>query len=312
MKSEEISKLMKRGLVISGGGSKGAFAGGIAEYLLKDCNFKYDIYVGTSTGSLLVPLLSIGEIEKIKAIYTSVTQDQIFSTNPFVISKSNGVIKTRINHFGTIKMFLRGKKTFGESKALFKLIKKIITPEDFKRMLANDAEIFITLSNLSNNKVEYKSLKQCTYNDFCEWIWGSANLVPFMSLLEKDGCEYADGGFADLVPISEAIYQGAEEVDVIVLRTDKERESKKPVRNALELTTRVFDFLLQQISEDDIKIGQLVGKKRMVNLNFYYPPKTLTENSLVFEPELMRKWWRQGRAFAREQNPVCKCIEVGT
>ncbi|MEX2568130.1 MAG: patatin-like phospholipase family protein [Cyclobacteriaceae bacterium] len=308
---------MKRGLVISGGGSKGAFAGGIAEYLLKDCNFKYNIFVGTSTGSLLVPLLSIGEIEKIKSIYTSVTQDQIFSTNPFIITKIDGVLKTRINHFGTIKMFLKGKKTFGESKALFKLIKKIITPQDFERMLVNDAEIYITVSNLSINKVEYKSLKECSYEDFCEWIWASSNMVPFMSLLEKDGFEYADGGFADLVPISEAIYQGANEVDIIVLRTDKLRTDNnsvknKPVRNALELTTRVFDFMLNQISEDDIKIGQLVGIKRKVNLNFYYPPKSLTENSLIFEPEQMRKWWRQGRAFAKEQNPICKCIEVGS
>lgn len=250
--------------------------------------------------------------EKVKTIYTSVTQDCIFSTNPFIISKQNGVYKTRINHFSTIKMFLKGKKTFGESKNLFHLIKKIITPADFDRMKTNTAEIYITVSNLSTNSVEYKRLKDCGYDDFCGWIWASSNLIPFMSLLEKDGCEYADGGFADLVPISEAIYQGANEVDIIVLRTDKEREPNKPVRNALSLTTRVFDFLMQQISDDDIKIGQLVGKKRMVNLNFYYPPKTLTENSLVFEPEEMRKWWRQGRAFAKEQNPVCKCIEVGT
>ncbi|SHN31366.1 Predicted phospholipase, patatin/cPLA2 family [Cyclobacterium lianum] len=301
----------KRGLVISGGGSKGAFGGGIAEYLIRECNYKYDIFVGTSTGSLLVPLLSINEIERIKAIYTSVTQDCIFSTNPFIISKTNGVFKTRINHFSTIKMFLKGKKTFGESKALFKLIKKIITPADFEQMRQNAAEIYITVSNLSTNNVEYKRLKDCDYHDFCEWIWASSNMIPFMSLVEKDGCEYADGGFADLVPISEAIYRGATEVDVIVLKARAGREMKRPVRNALELTTRAFDFMLDQISSDDIKIGELLSKKRKVKLNFYYPPAVLTENSLIFDPYQMKKWWRQGKRFAREQNPVCKCIEVG-
>ncbi|MBD3627803.1 patatin-like phospholipase family protein [Cyclobacterium sp.] len=301
----------KRALVISGGGSKGAFGGGIAEYLIRDCNYKYDIFVGTSTGSLLVPLLSIDEIEKIKAIYTSVTQDCIFSTNPFIISKKNGVFKTRINHFSTIKMFLKGKKTFGESKALFKLIKKIITPGDFERMQQNTAEIYITVSNLSNNTVEYKRLKDCEYHDFCEWIWASSNMIPFMSLMEKDGCEYADGGFADLVPISEAIYRGATEIDVIVLKARAGREMKRPVRNALELTTRAFDFMLDQISSDDIKIGELLSKRKRVTLNFYYPPAVLTENSLIFDPYQMKKWWRQGKRFAKEQNPVCKCIEVG-
>ena len=135
----------KRALVISGGGSKGAFGGGIAEYLIRECNFNYDIFVGTSTGSLLVPLLSIDEIEKIRAIYTTVTQDSIFSSNPFIVYKDRGVYKTRINHFGIIKMFLRGKKTFGESKNLFKLIKKIITPSDFERMKNNTAEVYVTV-----------------------------------------------------------------------------------------------------------------------------------------------------------------------
>ena len=301
----------KRALVISGGGSKGAFGGGIAEYLIRECNFDYDIFVGTSTGSLLVPLLSINEIEKIRAIYTSVTQDSIFSTNPFIVYKDRGVFKTRINHFGTIKMFLKGKKTFGESKNLFKLIKKIITPADFERMQNNKAEVYVTVSNLSTNTVEYKRLKDCAYIDFCEWIWASSNIVPFMSLLEKDGCEYADGGFADLVPISEAIYRGATEIDVIVLKARAGRELKRPVRNALELTTRAFDFMLDQISSDDIKIGELLSHKREVKLNFYYPPAALTENSLIFDPYQMKKWWRQGKNFAREQNPVCKCIEVG-
>jgi len=37
-----------RALVISGGGSKGAYAGGIAEYLICEAGKKYDIFVGTS------------------------------------------------------------------------------------------------------------------------------------------------------------------------------------------------------------------------------------------------------------------------
>ena len=46
-----------KALVISGGGSKGAFAGGVAQYLIKDLGYNYDLYLGTSTGSLLVPHL---------------------------------------------------------------------------------------------------------------------------------------------------------------------------------------------------------------------------------------------------------------
>ena len=301
-----------KALVISGGGSKGAFAGGIAEYLIRDCGHHYGLFLGTSTGSLLVPLLSIGEIDKIKSIYTSVRQDQIFSTCPLIISSKNGVYKTRINHLGIVKMFLKGKKTFGESKNLRRLITEIINEEDFEKMKRNPADVLVTLSNLSTNKVEYKRLKDYSYEDYCDWIWGSANFVPFMSLLEKNGCEYADGGFADLVPISEAIYRGAEEIDVIVLKTDQVMEKKKPLRNALELTVRTFDFMLDQISNDDIRIGKLEGGRRQVKINFFRPQNLLTENSLIFEPELMNKWWEEGYEYAKLNHPECKCMDVGS
>ena len=76
-----------RALVISGGGSKGAFAGGVAQYLIEVKGKKYDIFLGTSTGSLLIPHLAAGNIEKIYDIYTNVTQKTIFSINPFVVKK---------------------------------------------------------------------------------------------------------------------------------------------------------------------------------------------------------------------------------
>ena len=76
---------MKKALVISGGGSKGAFAGGVAEYLLKEKKNTYDIFLGTSSGSLMVSHLALGEIDPLKTIYTGVNQRSIFNINPFKI-----------------------------------------------------------------------------------------------------------------------------------------------------------------------------------------------------------------------------------
>ena len=60
-----------RALVISGGGSKGAFAGGVAQYLMEREKREYDMFLGTSTGSLLVPHLALGKIGKLYDIFTS-------------------------------------------------------------------------------------------------------------------------------------------------------------------------------------------------------------------------------------------------
>ena len=74
-----------RALVISGGGCKGAWAGGVAEHLIKERGINYDIFVGSSTGALLIPHLAIGRIDKIKGLYTSVCQKDIYTVNPFII-----------------------------------------------------------------------------------------------------------------------------------------------------------------------------------------------------------------------------------
>jgi predicted acylesterase/phospholipase RssA len=45
-----------KALVISGGGSKGAFAVGVLKYLFQEKGHEYDIISGTSTGALIAPL----------------------------------------------------------------------------------------------------------------------------------------------------------------------------------------------------------------------------------------------------------------
>ena len=81
---------MKKALVISGGGSKGAFAGGVAQYLMKKENREYDLFLGTSTGSLMVSHLALDMLDELKHLYTNVNQSTIFSNNPFKIKKVKG------------------------------------------------------------------------------------------------------------------------------------------------------------------------------------------------------------------------------
>ena len=120
-----------RALVISGGGSKGAFAGGVAQYLLEIEKNKYDIFIGTSTGSLLIPHLALGNIDKIHRIYTNVDMKKIFNVNPFIVKKKNGKDIVTINHFNVIWQFIKGKRTFGESKRLLKYIKRNFSISDY-------------------------------------------------------------------------------------------------------------------------------------------------------------------------------------
>ncbi|MBE7639916.1 MULTISPECIES: patatin-like phospholipase family protein [Salegentibacter] len=291
-----------RALVISGGGSKGAFAGGVAQYLIQEEGKKYDLFLGTSTGSLLIPHLAMGNIDKVYDIYTNVNQRKIFSINPFVVKRKEGREYVTINYFNMFWQFIRKKRTFGESQNLRKHIKRNFSEENFSQLKSQVGDVVVTVSNLSKNRVEYKSIHDFTYEDFCDWIWISCNYIPFMSLAKKDGFEYADGGLGCVVPIREAIKRGATEVDAIILEAENMEYNKVLGKNPFSLMINLFGFLLDQVEYHDIVEGKLAALNKKVKLNTYYTPTKLTENSLVFNKKLMGEWWQQGYDHAKEKH----------
>ncbi|OIQ30405.1 MAG: patatin [Bacteroidetes bacterium MedPE-SWsnd-G2] len=296
-----------RALVISGGGSKGAFAGGVAQYLIEEQGKTYDMFLGTSTGSLLVPHLAVNSIDKLYKIFTNVSQDDVFSINPFVQRKRGNREFVSINFVNTLFQFIKMKRTFGESKALKRYMKKHFTIEEFNQIKSMHKEVVVTVSNLSKNRVEYKSINDFGYDEFCNWVWISCNYIPFMSLATVDGFEYADGGLGCVIPIQEAIKRGATEVDAVVLEAEKMERNKVLGKNPFSLMLNLFSHLLDQVERSDIIIGDLAAKNANAKLNLYYTPTSLTENSLVFSKDLMVKWWEQGYQHAKslhENNDV--------
>src|SRR5690606_17462767 len=194
------------------------------------------------------------------------------------------------NHFRVIRNFMKGKKTFGESLNLRKLIFESLTLEEFQELKAAHKDLVITVSNLSLNEVEYKSINDFEYEDFCEWIWISCNYTPFMSLVQKNGCEYADGGLGSMVPIEEAIKRGATEIDAVILQTEVSYYNRMPSKNVFGLITTLFSFMLDRIESQNIRIGKFAAVNKNVIINFYYTPTVLTTNSLF----LIRRRWRAG------------------
>ena len=123
-----------------------------------------------------------------------------------------------------------------------------------------------------------------------------------MSLLEKNGCQYADGGFGCLVPIREAILRGAKEVDTIILETEVTQINRMPAKNPFSLLFDMHYFMMEHVERHNITIGKLSAKHNNVKLNLYYTPTVLTTNSLIFDREEMSKWWDSGYKHAKSKN----------
>lgn len=70
--------MSRTALIISGGGSKGAFAVGVLKFIFSQRpNIRFDLICGTSTGALIAPLAALREIGELER-YIPVWKPGIF------------------------------------------------------------------------------------------------------------------------------------------------------------------------------------------------------------------------------------------
>jgi NTE family protein len=287
---------MKKALVLSGGGAKGAWSGGVIEYLVKEQNRSWDLVIGTSTGSLLSPLSAIGEIDRLKEAYTTVDNKSIFNIEPF--NK-----KGKVRLLNALWRVLTKKTSLGQANNLKKKIKEIISEEDYNRIRKEGKEVVAVTSNMTKFKSELKSTKTETYDSFCEWLLCSSSVPLLFEVQNNDGCEYLDGGVLNTTPLQDAIDLGATEIDVIILSAEVTKDYPQ-MENMFDVVMRTIDFMNKEINKDDIMLGQLAGKEMEVKINIYRTPVALTKNSIIFNKEQMLQWWAMGYEFARSHHEV--------
>jgi len=308
--------MAERLLVVGGGGARGAWGGGFARYLCEQEHHQPYRYVfGTSTGSLLAPLIVLNDFETLKEAYTSITQSSVFNINPF---KSNG----SLNGLNAAWRFLTQKDTFGESNNLLNLIKHFLTKELYEKITQSNPSVQFTVCsvNFTNGEVVYRSSDpQMKYEDICRWIWASANEPLFMTFVEMPGGYFVDGGVRANVPVVKALsYAMTHEIDEIDIIVNKPID---PIVNKefkpdgiLKNLERLIELWETEVRNSNIMIAMLLAKlgeteppvlglekvktvEPSINLHFHYIPKDLFAefpNELMVDKEKMLKLWERG------------------
>ena len=251
---------MKRALVISGGGSKGAFAVGVIKQLQQIYpTLVFDIYVGTSTGSLIVPLAAIDEIPLLEEIYT--TQ-----------SKGTIVKELRIgDRLNTDSIF--------DANPLWNLVNKHFTDDRYNTLQVSGKKLYINTTCLqtenitvftndisATSKPSYETRQIVNSDHFRRAIMASACQPVFMPTIqinknlpgnaEKD-YQYVDGGVRQYAGIEMAIDAGATEIFTILLSTGANEIENNYYGNLFSLMQRTIDIFMTDVGKNDLVIPNL-------------------------------------------------------
>jgi predicted acylesterase/phospholipase RssA len=288
----------KRALVISGGGAYGAWGGGVLEHITNNGERRYDQIVGTSTGSLMAPLVALGDYERLQRAYTNVTQEDIFNVNPFNTDGEPKVAKI-------LWRMTWGYRTVGESAPLRRLIKNFLKPQDFEKLRTEQPglELVVTCYNMSEGRVEFKNINDPTlpYEQAVDWIWASANSPLFMSIAEIGGQDYTDGGVAEHTPVRYFFQPGGDRqpewpgaLDLIIHR----QQHKHPTgayNNVVRNLLYIIDALKIEVSKSDIRYVDDLVRERPTEFRAYFMSFAPSFPPLQFRPSKMQALWQRGR-----------------
>lgn len=267
-------------LVISGGGSRGAFAVGVVEVLWEK-GWKFDIISGTSTGALITSLAVINDIDTLVRIYTSVHTKDILRLN------------WRRLFYDAVY----------DTKPLENLIRKIMRNERYDLLMSSPITALLCRVGFQSGNIIYgsqRSIEACTeiepwgdFNGYVKALLASTNEPTLMPPVFIGGETCFDGGVREIVPIRIVKSLGAEKVVVISNGPLKPAPSVSQFSKLTEIGPRVLDLMTTEIANND-----LLGID--IDLTVIRPLCLLPGSALKFVPEDMQKMREIGQARARE------------
>ena len=248
---------MVRALVISGGGSKGAYAVGVLKKLHSQfVNLNFDVFVGTSTGSLIIPLLAANKFDLLTELYTTQTTDKI-------IIKYN--IGDRINEHSIFN-----------STPLWSLIEKYFTDDLYAELKAQQQKMYFTTVCLQTGNLHvfttdenalpvngYEIVPIMNAVHFRKAILASASQPVFMPpvMVNKNipgfsnqHYQFVDGGVKEYAGVEMAIDQAATEIFTILLSANQPASTAVEYTNLFSILERTLDIFMDDVGKNDLII----------------------------------------------------------
>jgi NTE family protein len=271
---------MKRALVLSGGGNKGAFEVGALSYLIQNYGLSFDLFSGTSVGALNCAYLAQGTDLKAQT-------DKI----EFLKQKWFAISGTRdIYHFSFLNIIgLLFGGSLCQPAGLKKLINTLIIPEHLENgkplliptVALEDGELYIADSRNAKDR-----------EDMAKFILASASIPVYFPSVNIRGKHWADGGLRDITPLSAITDENPQEI--IVITTYPITSNFEPVfppfkkvNNIFSVIHRVIDILTAEIGSNDLRIVKQARQRNLSwlvqrggNLMVISPDDPLTESSL--------------------------------
>lgn len=289
-------KYKKIGLVLAGGGGKGAYQVGVWKFF-KEIGLDEHIEVisGTSVGALNATLFALKDYPDCEKIWKSEIKEKILLKN-----KNH---QSMINQIGTLlSSDITPEKCFGVLKNLKKDglysrdgLLDIINSIDISKLRECNKAIYATCTEVPFLKTKSFKLNDRNTNDIKKILLATSAIPGVFKIEQIDGKTYYDGGLMDNEPEIPLITEGCTHHIIIYLKDDvtdtpnNERIIIAPSKDLGNIITGTLNFEMSKISEL-IALGYKDASKYRVTLERLFQPQKVSSIKGNYGYKRIREW----------------------
>lgn len=265
------------GLVLEGGGARGAYHIGAYKALLEE-GFTFDGVVGTSIGALNGALIAQGDVDRAYELWQNISAKMLFGLPDKSWSDiiDDGIQMKEVPELMKTFSSILKKKGIDKSE-----IKKLLTEViDEKKLRESPMDFGFATYSLTDLKSLEFFKEDVPDNMMVEYIVASANL-PVFQIEKTEGKILLDGGVYDNLPVQLLTKKGYK--DLVLIRTfavGRVKKFNQDEVNALfieptEDLGNIMDFNPEK-AQYLLKLGYFDVKKKFQNLKgsrYYIQPK---------------------------------------
>ncbi|KAF5087308.1 Patatin-like phospholipase [anaerobic digester metagenome] len=249
------------GLVLSGGGAKGAFEMGVWK-ALKECDYSLGAVIGTSVGALNAAMIAQDDYDIAMEFWSNLTINQVLDlnekmTNTYVDQWSKESFDVFRNGFLTA-LFSDGL----DISPLRHNLTRLICEDAIRNSPIRFGLVTVDITSLKPRQLMIDDIPQ---GQLIDYLLASAAL-PIFQKQEIDGKTYLDGGFFDNVPINFMLEQNFSQIISVefpapgMRKWVRDNNAEIITVNNSEFLGGILNFDTRQI-EQNIQLGYLDAMK---------------------------------------------------
>ncbi|HEV8286659.1 MAG TPA: patatin-like phospholipase family protein [Chitinophagaceae bacterium] len=281
---------MRRALVLSGGGAKGAFELGALEYIKenKPSFFDFRIIAGVSVGSLNAIMLAQDKFTELQKLWTEISNNKVYT---------GSMPKNILQYLWLVIRVLFGDRSILGIKPLIQQIRNYVDLADVKVdyrcgfvSLTTGEYVPCKHTAFGNDNENFR--KAILASSTMPLIWTPVDEIRIGTEIYK---QLVDGGVRNVSPLKDVIVDNPDEIIIINCSTKKLNEETDAGNTIFKIAERsLVDITINEIFKGDIeefvKTNEIV--KQCKEKGFVvYRDSDHTEpyeyfNAIIIEPEI--------------------------